>query len=196
MSTDPVVARRLGRIALLIGCAAAACAKAQIDPDARRGTINAGGGEAGAQGGTPDAATSHAGQGGAAGSAGTAGAGLTSNEFGNGGTSNADGGSVVACDYGTTPSCDFTRVENCCSQYACEKATSDPWNTYPIESCQALVACVQAHPGCSTASDPLCFQDGNSSSPCLNEGYQASHEDPQGPFAFTVKQVKCVCGYP
>jgi hypothetical protein len=195
MSIEPAPRRRLGRLALLGACLIAACAQAQFEAGARRGNVTAGGGDAGAQTAV-DAGTGTAGQGGAAGAAGMGGTGLTSDEFGSAGTSSADGGSVAPCDYGATPTCDFTRVETCCSQYACERASSDPWNTYPIESCQALVACVQAHPGCSTASAPLCFQDGDTSSPCLDEGYQASHEDPEGPFAFTLKQMKCVCGYP
>lgn len=198
MSVSPVGQRRLSRLALLAVCCIGACAQGQLDARSRV-IAGAGGGDAGTQNGPLDAGTGPAGQGGTAGNAGnagTAGAGLTSSMFGSGGLSNPDAGSVPACDYGTAPSCDFTRVDNCCSQYACENATSDPWDTYPIESCQALVACVQANPGCSTASDPLCFQDGATGAPCLDEGYQASHEDPSGPFAFTVKQVKCVCGYP
>jgi hypothetical protein len=190
MSTSPQ--RRL--VALLGAGFVVACAQAQFEPGARRGNVSAAGGAAGAHAAL-DASTDRGGRGGAAGAAGMGGTGLVSDMFGNGGEGNPDGGSVAACDYGATPTCDFTRVDDCCRQYACQKASSDPWNTYPIESCQALVACVQAHPGCSSASDPLCFQDGDSSSPCLNEGYQASHEDPEGPFAFTMKQLQCVCGY-
>lgn len=104
------------------------------------------------------------------------------------------GGGPEPCEYPTPPTCDYTRIDGCCSHLACSKASgSDVDNPYPIESCNALVACVQANPGCSTADDPLCF--GNEAGPCVDEGYQASHEDLEGPFWWTVDLMRCVCGY-
>jgi hypothetical protein len=148
--------------------------------------------EAGAGAGT---STGGAPTGGTAGMGGNGGSGLSSDVFGSSGVTGS-GGSAAACDYGASAICDWTRVEGCCSQWACEKAAgADVFNTYPVESCQALVACVNEHSGCSNAADPLCFQNENPAAPCLNEAYQASHTDPEGPFAWTVELVNCVCGY-
>lgn len=135
----------------------------------------------------------------AAGSSGTAGGGgtgLVSDVFGRGGLGGTAGG-LAACDYPDPPECDFARVDGCCKPFACERANgADVFDTYPVESCRALVECVQANTGCSSAADPLCFQDENPSAPCLMEGYQASHTDLDGPFVWTRELVKCVCGYP
>lgn len=138
---------------------------------------------------------SSGGSGGADASSATGGTGLTSSSFGDD-DDNPSQDEPEACVYELPPSCDWSRVEGCCAPYACERASgTDVFNTYPVESCQALVACVQANPGCSTASDPLCFQNEDPSAPCLLEGYQASHNDPDGPFAWTAELVRCVCGY-
>lgn len=129
------------------------------------------------------------------GQTGSGGTGLSSNVFGpKAGASN--GGGAAACDGATSGDCDWTRVEGCCKPLACERANgTDVFNTYPVESCRALIACVQAHPGCSNADDPLCFQEEDPSAPCLQQGYQASHSDADGPFAWTVMLVQCVCAY-
>jgi hypothetical protein len=120
---------------------------------------------------------------------------LSSDVFGSGGLG-AIAGATAACEYPSPPDCDWSRVDGCCTALACERANgSDVFNTYPVESCRELVACVQAHPGCSSGGDPLCFQDESPSAPCLMQGYQASHNDPAGPFAWTAALVGCVCGY-
>lgn len=125
------------------------------------------------------------------------GVGLTSSVFGSLEELLGTGGenAVAACDYGASPGCDFTRAEGCCSHLSCVHATDDPYDVHPVEACEALVACVQSHPGCSSAADPLCFQDENPDGPCLTEAYTASHEDPEGPFAFTEDLMRCICGY-
>ncbi len=104
-------------------------------------------------------------------------------------------GGASACD-GPVAQCEWSRLDGCCKHLACERANgADVFNLYPVQSCQALLACVRAHPGCSNADDPLCFGAEDPGAPCLNEGYQASHTDPAGPYAWTVELVRCVCGY-
>lgn len=195
---------RLAGAALAGATLALACAEpvpVESLPDAGApsfgGATGGFGGSAPGTGGAPAAP----GSGGADGGGGSAGArpedaGLGSDVFGSSAGSGGTGGTGSACDDSASPSCDFSRVETCCSHLACEKANgADVFNTYPIESCQALVACVQSNPGCSSASDPLCFGDEDPSAPCLNEGYLASHNDPDGPFAWTVALMTCLCGY-
>lgn len=153
--------------------------------------------QSGAAGSTPLAPSAGGfGSGGSAGSGGSGGEALTSSSL----DPNAGGGTggiaAPACDYGATPTCDFTRETGCCSHLACQKASgANVFDTYPVESCQALLTCIQANPGCSSASDPLCFQDEAPTAPCLDEGYRASHTDPDGPFAWTKTLVECLCGY-
>ncbi len=110
----------------------------------------------------------------------------------------AGGGSepvVVECDY-STPGCDYTRLQGCCEPLACTHANgADVWDTYPIEACEALVACMQANPACTTAEDPLCFMNEDPNGPCIDETYAASHTDPEGPYAWTLELMRCVCGY-
>lgn len=128
-----------------------------------------------------------------AGETGGGGEGLTSGEFG---SEEPPAEAAEQCEPLETAACDWSRVDGCCRDHACERASgADVFNTYPVESCQALVACVQAHPECSTPDDPLCFGDEAPGAPCLDEGYQASHQEPDGPFAWTVELVRCVCGY-
>lgn len=128
-----------------------------------------------------------------AGDTGTGGTGLTSGEFG---SEEPDPESPEQCEPLATPTCDWSRVDGCCQEHACTRASgADVFNLYPVESCEDLVSCVQAHPGCSTPEDPLCFRNEAPDAPCLREGYQASHEDPDGPFAWTAELVRCVCGY-
>ena len=110
--------------------------------------------------------------------------------------SGAGGANPTACDYGDVPSCDMTRIEGCCSHLACEFApANDEWDTYGMETCESLLDCVEQHPGCSTADDPVCFVTGGEDAPCRQLGYAAGHEDPDGIFAFTVELVRCLCGY-
>ncbi len=131
------------------------------------------------------------------------GVGLTSSVFGSlADLLAAGGGGVVIepCDYGPTPTCDFTRLQGCCSHLDCSKASRNPDDTYPIEACQGLLACAQANPDCSTATNPFCFFDAageeDPNSVCADEVYLASHTDPEGPYAFTLELMKCACGYP
>lgn len=183
-------------ISLTLGCAegtneldAAREPSSGADAGGTGGLAGAGG--AVARGGSP----AGGGVAGTAGSGGDGGSGLSSDVFGSGGTSGT-GTTTEACDDSSEPACDWSRIDGCCKAFACERAAgSDVFNTYPVESCQALIACVQANEGCSTASDPLCFQDEDPDAPCLMEGYQASHTDPDGPFAWTAALVSCVCGY-
>ena len=129
---------------------------------------------------------------GSAGETGSGGAGLTSGEFG---SDEPAPDAPVECEPLDTNTCDWSRLDGCCRAHACERASgTDVFNTYPVESCQSLVACVQSHAGCSNPDDPLCFRDEAPDAPCLSEGYQASHEDPDGPFAWTADLVRCVCG--
>lgn len=128
---------------------------------------------------------------------GAGGAGLRSSVFEplEGYSSGGQGGAVVKCEPSTVSGCDWSRLDGCCSQWACNKVTRlDVFDTYPITSCESLVKCVKAHPGCSTADDPLCFQNEAASAPCLNEGYLASFKDESGPFAWTKHLVACACG--
>jgi hypothetical protein len=105
------------------------------------------------------------------------------------------GTAPIACDY-TTPGCDLTREAGCCEPLACDHANgADVWNTHPIEACRALLDCVQANPGCSTAADPLCFMDEDPNGPCLQQIYDASHTDADGPYAWTLDLMRCLCGY-
>jgi hypothetical protein len=120
---------------------------------------------------------------------------LQSDVFGAGAKGATGEPSIPACDY-STPGCDFARIDGCCSPKACSHASGvDVFNTYPVESCDALLACVQSHPGCSTKDDPLCLQNEAPDAPCLDEAYQASHTDPDGPFAWAAELMACVCGY-
>lgn len=145
-----------------------------------------GGGQAGMPSAPPPPTSSSGGAGGAS-------DGLHSDVFGSG--SIASTPTVVACDY-SSPGCDFARVDGCCSEKACVHASgADVFDTYPVESCEALLECVQGHPGCGTKDDPLCFRNEAPGAPCLQEGYLASHEDPDGPFAWTAALMACVCGY-
>lgn len=106
------------------------------------------------------------------------------------------GGSTAAPVCEPTTACDFTRQTGCCERLSCDHANrADVWNSHPIEACKALVKCVQDHPGCTTASDPLCFQNEAATAPCLTEGYNASHNEPDGPFAYTLELMRCLCGY-
>lgn len=149
----------------------------------------------GSGGSAPTPGVGGAGSGGAP-TGGAAGAGLTSSVLDPDDEVDGSAGAGPACDYSESSGCDFERVTGCCSALACEKASgANVFDTYPVESCEALVACVQANPGCSTAEDPLCFQDEAPTAPCLREGYQASHTDPDGPFAWTVELMNCLCGY-
>lgn len=189
------------RLALGVALAGAlfACATA-VEPSAEgRVAAAAGtgsGGSAGSAGSPLPPAAGGGGLGAAGGPNAAGGTGLTSGVFGPGsGAGGGAGTATVGCE-ATTSACDWSRLTGCCKPLACERASgTDVFNTYPVESCQALVTCVQAHPGCSTASDPLCFQDEAPGAPCLQEGYQASHTDPDGPFAWTEDLVRCVCGY-
>jgi hypothetical protein len=196
---------RLSRSSLLLSSLAISCAQATEFDGPAPAFVERGGagatagtsgslGSAGTTGGVAGSATG--GTAGTSGIAGSGGTGLTSDVFGDGGPPSGAAGATGGCEYPNPGECDFARVDGCCLPLACERANgSDVFNTYPIESCQALVACVQAHPGCSTAADPLCFQNEDPNAPCLMEGYQASHNDPEGPFAWTAELVRCVCGY-
>ncbi len=120
---------------------------------------------------------------------------LQSDVFGAGSQGATGEPSIPACDY-STPGCDFTRLDGCCSAKACSHASgADVFNTYPVESCEALLSCVQSHPECGGKDDPLCFGNEAPDAPCLQEGYLASHTDPDGPFAWTLDLMACVCGY-
>jgi len=130
------------------------------------------------------------------------GLGLTSSVFGSLEDLVGAGGNgivVEPCDYGDAPTCDFGRVDTCCSHLACSHASSNPDDTYPIEACEGLLSCVQSNPGCSTAANPVCFLDSagqeDPSSICADEVYLASHTDPEGPYAFTLQLINCLCGY-
>lgn len=101
---------------------------------------------------------------------------------------------VEPCDYEAVPGCDYARIDGCCERVSCQHASPDPWDTYPVDTCNELVACVRTA-GCSTASDPLCFMDEDPSGPCLDEIYAAQHSDADGPYAFALELMKCVCGY-
>ncbi|HET9956779.1 MAG TPA: hypothetical protein VFQ61_19925 [Polyangiaceae bacterium] len=191
--------------ALLIGCGAAEDTPPS-SPGNSGGRVGAGGKASGgttSAGGTTSSVTSGGtavvGGGGTSTSSSSAGIGLYSSVFEAGGTSagGTSGAPPVVCDDSEPGTCDWTRVEGCCKQWACNRANGeDVFNPRPITACEALVTCVRANPGCSTASDPLCFQDEKPTAPCLDEGYLASHEDPDGPFAWTEHLVRCVCGYP
>ncbi len=126
---------------------------------------------------------------------GSGGIGLYSSVFEPAAGAGGGGEVVIECDY-SAPGCDFSRMEGCCEPLACTHANgANVWDTYPIESCQALIACMRENPGCSTAEDPLCLMDEDPSGPCLDETYAASHTDPEGPYAWTVELMRCVCGY-
>jgi hypothetical protein len=132
------------------------------------------------------------------------GVGLTSSVFGSldeligaGG-----GGSVVVepCDYGASPTCDYGRVNTCCSHLACIGAAdpTNPDDTQPVQACENLISCVQTN-GCSTAANPFCFLDAagqeDENSPCAQEVYNAAHTEADGPYAHTLELINCLCGY-
>ncbi len=126
---------------------------------------------------------------------GSGGIGLYSSVFEPAAGAGGGGEMLLECDY-STPGCDYTRLQGCCEPLACTHANgADVWDTYPIESCEALVACMQENPGCTTAEDPLCFMDEDPNGPCIDETYAASHTDPEGPYAWTLELMRCVCGY-
>ena len=114
------------------------------------------------------------------------------------GAGGTGGSAVVTCEYGDTPSCDFTRVDNCCFHLACKYATNNPDNIFPTRACEALLSCVRTN-GCSTASDPVCFlgADGRDdpNAVCADEAYSAGHTDADSPYEHTVELINCLCGY-
>lgn len=145
------------------------------------GSPQATGGESGGSAGEPAEPTG-----------GVAGAGLTSSVFGSEGDIAPPAETTVECPAGEAGVCDWSRATGCCAPLACDKAPgNDVYDVQPQLACEALMACVQKA-GCTSASDPLCFTEGS----CKNEGYQASHESPTGPFAHTLKLIACVCSYP
>ena len=105
----------------------------------------------------------------------------------------------VACEYGDSPTCDFTRVDNCCSHLACKSVTDDPDDTFSTRACEALVSCVKTNVGCSTPSDPVCFlgADGRDdpNALCATEAYNAGHSDADSSFEHAVELINCLCGY-
>jgi len=130
------------------------------------------------------------------------GVGLTSPVFGSLDDlvgSGGGGGTLVACDYGAAPACDFTRVDGCCSPLDCSQAATNPDDTHGIEMCENLIACIQDHMDCSTADNPFCFLDANgeedNNSPCAEEVYATSHREPDGPYPATLALMNCICGY-
>lgn len=145
------------------------------------------GGQGGVLGGTGGAM---------AGSAGTAplfDAGLFDPLEPSGGGTGAGSGS--GCEGAEPGVCDWTRLETCCADLACEYANgTNIYSTYEVETCQKIVDCLQTN-SCSSAADPLCGQrNGAETSPCTTAVENAG-TDENGPGVYTLALVNCVCGY-
>lgn len=132
----------------------------------------------------------------------TAGTGLVSNVFGDPLSFGSAGVEPIACPHPSPGSCDWTRRETgCCSSLQCVNATLDPYDPYPIDSCRALVDCLQANPGCPTVDDPFCAnRNGDAVSACTvayeNNGFDATSTDEgrlhMGQYVRDI--LSCVCG--